>query len=74
MKILRVIVDRLPLSASCCDASWDRWDMVDEKEHVGCKYRLGWWLMTEQEFTTTRCPSCPLALEHDNAKVTNEEE
>lgn len=69
MKIIAVIVDELPVSASRCDANWDRWNTVDEREHVGCKYQLGWWRMTTQQFVTERCPDCPLRLEWDNARV-----
>ena len=72
MKILRVIVDELPKSASRCDEHRANWNQLYTKLDVGCNILKDYWLMSERDFTTTRCPNCPLALEHDNKKIANE--
>lgn len=65
MKIIRVIVDELPLSTSRCDMSTVHWNPIIFREIVNCKIReeyLSMTEMTETEYFSTRCPGCPLAL------------
>lgn len=72
MKIIKVIVDELPVSACRCDLSSVTWNPIIFREIVNCKIREEYLSMTENEYFSTRCPNCPLRLEHDNARIANE--
>lgn len=67
MKILRVIVDEMPMCTSQCDASTVTWEPAEDLEKVACQFRRDTRLMTIRALTSVRCPDCPLRLEHDLA-------
>lgn len=61
MKILKVIVDELPSCCLVCEFSVGSFYCRFLTPHEGIPIGYG-----------ERCPDCPLALEHDNARIANE--
>lgn len=61
MKIVQIVVDERPRSASSCPATDRFWPGFDEVKDVTCKFTGGGVVqMTACEFFSERCPNCPL--------------
>jgi hypothetical protein len=68
MKILKVIVDYFPSSARWCELNHG-WGCGEEADTLFCE-ALGKDIhMTRNDYFNSRCPDCPLALEHDNKQI-----
>ena len=66
MKIVIIVVDKLPLSASRCPASVNSWNPLMELNAVECRFTMEMVYMTVRHFVTQRCLNCPLVEEADN--------
>lgn len=65
MKIIKVLVDELPKSCAECELS--REIMHTGGMECSADHSICFWMPHHK-----RQPWCPLALEHDNAKIANE--
>jgi hypothetical protein len=65
MKIVQIVVDERPRSASRCPATDRFWPGFDEVKNVTCKLTGGVDQMTPREFFAQRCPNCPLEEERE---------
>ena len=70
MKIIKVVVDALPQSASRCDWAARKWDKYKKRETVAvqCEFTLNRALMESCDFVTRRCPNCPLVEEAEEVQ------
>lgn len=66
MKILHVIVDELPSGAWACHLN-SGWGNNDDSNSLYCEARDEVVIITREDYLISRCPDCPLALEHDLA-------
>ena len=65
MKIIAVIVDEMPVSAKECilNIGWDECEITGASTY---RYALDKGMkITYHDYKHTRCPGCPLRLEHD---------
>jgi len=60
MKIVQIVVDERPRSASSCPATDRFWPGFDEVKDVTCKLTGEVVQMNVFEFFSERCPNCPL--------------
>ena len=60
MKIIKVVVDKLPESASRCQASKRTWNQEWDMESVYCEFTSNTVLEDIRDYVTRRCPGCPL--------------
>lgn len=63
MSIIKIVVDELPGSASCCFAAESRWNALEQFEVVECRFMQKWAYMCFYDFVTQRCSGCPLEEE-----------
>lgn len=63
MRIIKVIVDRLPESALACDFANHEWEYVSGKVLVECECDHAQCRMSKVAFITRRCSVCPLVEE-----------
>ena len=70
MKIVKVVVDALPQSASRCYWATRKWDKYKtlETADVQCEFTLNRVLMESLDFVTQRCPNCPLVEEAEEVQ------
>lgn len=70
MKIIKVVVDALPQSASRCYWATRKWDKYKtlETADVQCEFTLNRVLMESLDFLTQRCPNCPLVEEAEEVQ------
>lgn len=67
MKIIKVLVDELPINLQMCPMR----QAVSNSPYfveVLCALKTGAFTVRYDQ-SINRCPNCPLALEHDNKKI-----
>ena len=69
MKIIRVIVDELPLSANMCFFAHRVYDEGMRLGMGSCSILRRETYIAIREYYANRCPDCPLALEHDKEET-----
>lgn len=70
MSIKKIIVDKLPESASQCKFVDFAHELSGKQEYlmnVYCKLDIAYSTMTPHEYVTQRCPNCPLAEEAEES-------
>jgi len=60
VKIIQIVVDKLPASASECFAAVENWNALSGFEEIGCRFTMNKAYQTVQMFYTQRCWDCPL--------------
>ena len=60
MKIIQVVVDKLPESASQCFAAAENWNAHSGFKEIGCRFTVQTVYTSVQKFYTQRCQNCPL--------------
>ena len=68
MKIIKVVVDKLPESARVCWAESSVWHDGTMRRHVRCVYTNSVSAMIARDFVTKRCPNCPLVEEAEEVQ------
>lgn len=68
MKILQVVVDKLPESASQCFAAVESWNPLTGFEEIGCRFTVQTVYTSVQKFYTQRCQNCPLVEAKESEK------
>ena len=66
MRIVKVVVDKLPQSASTCPFVSNLYDMVTGGYGLICRFEPNEkCFMSVKDFITQRCPNCPLVEESE---------
>ena len=68
MRIITVIVDKLPESALACDFANHEWEHASGKVLVECECDHAQCRMSKVEFITRRCSACPLVEEAEEVQ------
>jgi len=68
MKIIQVVVDKLPESASQCFAAVENWNALTGFEEIGCGFTVQTVYTSVQKFYTQRCQNCPLVEAKESEK------
>jgi len=68
MKIIQVVVDKLPESASQCFAAVENWNAHSGFEEIGCRFTVQTVYTSVQKFYTQRCQNCPLVEAKESEK------
>ena len=66
MKIIQIVVDKLPKSASECAFAVDEWNPHSGFEEVGCRLTVEKVFTSVQKYYTQRCQNCLLVEEEQN--------
>ena len=68
MKIVQIVVDKLPESASQCFAAAENWNPLTGIEEIGCRFTVQKVFMSVQKFYTKRRQNCPLVEAKESEK------
>jgi len=64
MRIVKVVVDKLPQNASACPFVSNLYEMPTGVYLVICRFEpSGKYFISVNDFITLRCPNCPLVKE-----------